>query len=365
MDNLINDIVIVHFCRYIYRENIIKNTSWYETTLANLNDQRFEMIVRVPRIVFDLILDLIKENPVFHGQNSNLQFSPFFQLALVLYRLGSSGENASRGKTASLFGVGDGGTINKITQRIFECILPLQNNFISWPSNEERNQIVLNTIEELPHCIGYLDGSEIPLNEKPLLDSTSYYSRSKIYSLKLQAICDHNLRIRHILVGYPGSVHDARIFNNCSIGRNINRFLSEGQWIAADSAYRLTEHVITPYRKTSRMLREDQRKMFNRYFSKYRVRIEHFFGKLKEKFGSLKNLKLKIFNDISHKYACDWVRVCCILYNIALPYNTIDDFEYDDFEMELNQEIDENIDNVNIDSVGEDKREALFNVLFT
>lgn len=50
------------------------------------------------------------------------------------------------------------------------------------------------------------------------------------------------------------------------------------------------------------------------------MRIEHSFGVMTEKFPSLKCLPVKIKDDSSHKFACDWIRVCCILHNILLPY---------------------------------------------
>lgn len=143
--------------------------------------------------------------------------------------------------------------------------------------------------------MGYLDGSEISLNEKPELDPTSYFSRSKQYAFKLQAICDYKLRIRHIHVGFPDSVHDARIFNNSSIGKNPQNFLTEGQRIAADSAYRLTTQIITPFRSTFRMLTDEKRKRFNKRFSSYRLRIKHCFGILKEKGKNFRTLATSKF----------------------------------------------------------------------
>jgi hypothetical protein len=54
-------------------------------------------------------------------------------------------------------------------------------------------------------------------------------------------------------------------------------------------------------------------------FSSYRVRIEHCNGVLKEKFSSLKELKLKIKTAKDNEKAVDWIVVCIILYNITLP----------------------------------------------
>lgn len=51
------------------------------------------------------------------------------------------------------------------------------------------------------------------------------------------------------------------------------------------------------------------------------------FGIMKEKLPSLKLLSVKITDAKSHEFACTWVRVCCILYNILLPHLDPEDFE--------------------------------------
>ncbi|KAL7745028.1 hypothetical protein ACLKA6_007290 [Drosophila palustris] len=72
----------------------------------------------------------------------------------------------------------------------------------------ERQQLVERTFEELPHCLGYIDGSEIKLFEKPAKCHEVYFSRQRIYSVKLQVVCDYKLRIRNAVIGSPGSYHD-------------------------------------------------------------------------------------------------------------------------------------------------------------
>lgn len=149
----------------------------------------------------------------------------------------------------------------------------------------------------------------------------SFFSRKHHYSVKIQAVCDFSTKIRYVTIGNPGSVHDARIFNDCPLSTTTHNFFSDMQYLAADSAYKLTPFIITPYRRNSRMTTADQRRRFNRYFSKYRVRIEHCFGRLKEKFGSLKELRFRLHSNDNYVYMCDWILVCCILYNIVVSNN--------------------------------------------
>lgn len=127
----------------------------------------------------------------------------------------------------------------------------------------------------------------------------------------------------------------------------------------------ITTTHITPFRINSPALTRRERVAFNRYFSSYRVRIEHAFGILKEKLPSLKSLSIRIKDTRNHKFACTWIRVCCILHNILLPY-------YDEEDISLgrnyrNQEVgadeeEEMSENEN-EAEGEAKRIALVELI--
>ena len=136
----------------------------------------------------------------------------------------------------------------------------------------------------------------------------------------MQMVCDHYLKVRHVIVGYSASVHDAHIFGSCQLAMNPAQFFSDSQWLAADSAYRLMEDVIMPFWKNSTFVMLMDRNNFNKYFSGYRVQIENCFGILKEKLSSLKELRVWIRDFKTHKYACDWIITCSVLYNMILSY---------------------------------------------
>lgn len=276
MDDVCDDFSAISSMRYIHRSVVPKNKSWFDETLYQLDGKRFKTLMRCTREQFNVILDLINDNPLFHGKNSEKQFSPYFQLALVMYRLGANGTGASIARIAALFGIGDGGTIEKITWKVFQCILPLEDAFIKWPSAEEKADIIFQTSDELPHCIGYVDGLEIPLEYTPSENPVPYFSRQRQYAIKMQAVGDYNRYIRHIVIGWPGSSHDARIFNESKLATNPDEFLSGMEWLAGDSAYTLSTRLLTPFRSSSRTLTPLQRAKFNKFFSSKRVRIEHY-----------------------------------------------------------------------------------------
>ncbi|XP_036330754.1 uncharacterized protein LOC118742613 [Rhagoletis pomonella] len=110
--------------------NVPKSVQWRENVLPNFDDSRMRQMLRVEPIEFEHILTLIKEDPVFKNKKLVPQLPVDLQLKITLFRLGSSGDNASLRKVATLFGVGDAGTIIKVTQRVVASIVNLKSKFL-------------------------------------------------------------------------------------------------------------------------------------------------------------------------------------------------------------------------------------------
>ena len=81
-----------------------------------------------------------------------------------------------------------------------------------------------------PQCVGAIDGCHIPV-QAPALNHTDYYKRKGWYSILLQAVVDSKYRFTNICVGWPGSVHDARVFANSSLYKKA----SAGNVLTGDS----------------------------------------------------------------------------------------------------------------------------------
>lgn len=180
----------------------------------------------------------------------------------------------------------------------------------------------------------------------------------------MQAVCDDQMRIRHAVIGYPGSVHDARIYSNCDLAIKPEEFFDGHQWIAGDSAYRMTNTVLTPFRANS-VASASKKGKFNKTFSKHRIKIEHTFSQLKERFGSLKELRLQLKNDFCVKKACIWILTCVILHNVLIESKesdldifkgVLDDDSSDDLE-----DADGNLFATDIDA--ETKRNTIINLM--
>ena len=67
-----------------------------------------------------------------------------------------------------------------------------------------------------PQCFGAIDGTHIPILP-PADYARDYYNRKEFYSIVVQALVDHQYRFLNLHVGWPGSVHDARILSNSEV----------------------------------------------------------------------------------------------------------------------------------------------------
>ncbi len=74
--------------------------------------------------------------------------------------------------------------------------------------------------------------------------------------------------------------------------------------------------VIAPYKKPERDLPENA--VFNNHVSMVRIRSEHAIGYLKGRFQSLKDLRIQIDTEESHKLATYWILACVVVHNFAM-----------------------------------------------
>jgi len=93
----------------------------------------------------------------------------------------------------------------------------------------------------------------------PASNHTNYYNRKGWYSIVLQAVVDYKYIFRDICVGWPGNVHDARVFKNSGIYNKLtvekildgNEMQISGTtiplFIIGDSAYPLSKFLMKPF----------------------------------------------------------------------------------------------------------------------
>lgn len=135
----------------------------------------------------------------------------------------------------------------------------------------------------------------------------------------MQAVCDYRRRIIDVFIGYPGSVHDSRVFNNSPLKNHLEEKCGS-YYLLGDSGYPLLPNLLTPYKDRGNLTRRQLN--YNLKLSKNRYIIEHCFGLLKEKFRQMFHVKMRKIRLI-----CHFIRAACVLHNIALDDNFVVDNE--------------------------------------
>jgi len=95
---------------------------------------------------------------------------------------GSTGE-----RTRLALNIGKG-VVLAYTWRTVNLLARLVPTYIRWPHSAEHP--VQSGHRVFSRCIGFQDGTNIVLRNKPIIDPEAYFSRKKNYGFNLQAICD-------------------------------------------------------------------------------------------------------------------------------------------------------------------------------
>ncbi|KAK3827380.1 MAG: hypothetical protein J3R72DRAFT_367884, partial [Linnemannia gamsii] len=161
----------LHARRYLHpRTHLPSSTVLRDEVLPAYNAVAFERIMRVTPTQFQILLDLIRDHPVFHSANPLRPQAPVrVQLTVALYRLGSRG--ISTYKTAFTMGVGQG-SVDLFTRRCIEAIECMEERLIVWPNYERKHEIKrwFKYAKNFPNCIGVVDGVHFPFESAPAYD---------------------------------------------------------------------------------------------------------------------------------------------------------------------------------------------------
>lgn len=189
---------------------------------------------------------------------------------------------------------------------------------ILWPTPPEMQEIkdMYFELKGFPGIIGFIDGTHIPI-KRPSERGIDYYNRKDFYSIVLQAVVREDLRFIDIFAGFPGKVHDARVFRHSKLFENGPELCGDGH-LLGDSAYPNLSWLLTPFRDNGHLT--EVQTHYNYTHSSIRSTVERAFGLLKGRFTRLKYLDQ---NDT--KLMVKAIVTGCILHNICILNN--DDFQ--------------------------------------
>ena len=107
-----------------------------------------------------------------------------------------------------------------VTETCYVIATHLLPKYVKIPQGDALREIVhgFEHCWGFPQAVGAIDGSHIPII-RPQESASDYYNRKGFYSIIIQAIVDYRGLFMDIYLGWPGKVHDARVFANSTIYR--------------------------------------------------------------------------------------------------------------------------------------------------
>lgn len=252
-----------------------------------------------------------------------------------------------------------------ICQEFEQALSDKNDMFIRFPYTEDEVQEAIDGFEkdyDFPQIVGAIDGSHIEI-KAPSENHEDYYNRKQYYSVVRQGIVNSKLMFQHISVGFPGSIHNARIlklsriFNMAEVGQILAaptrdlEVVEVGPMLVGDSAYPLSNWLLKTFPDRGNLLRLE--KQFNMKLSALRSVVERAFGMTK---GRWRILLKKIEQE--HESVSRTIVAACVLHIFCMMQGETytDDDDRDPPDDRGDDDDDDTLD-------GDSTREAVMNYM--
>ena len=293
---------------------------WNRVVLQTFSESDWIVNFRVSKDSFNFICS--KLEPVIKRMDTRLRraISVEHRVAITLWCLGTPCEYRTVGH---LFGVARCTVCVIVHDTCKAIILAFSKEFLFFPSGAEQDQVIEGFKQKwgVIQCVGAIDGSHIPVSA-PSGQHTDFYNRKGWYSIIIQAVVDHRYLFRDVYIGWPGSVHDSRVFAHSSLykkameGKILNGESVTVQsqditpYLIGDSAYPLLPWLMKPFPHNTALT--PAQRNFNYRISRARIVVENAFGRLKARWRRLRKQ-----NEMRVTNVPAVVLSCCILHNMC------------------------------------------------
>jgi hypothetical protein len=181
------------------REN--QQIEWFRMAIRE-DGRNFRSMFRMDPHSFEDVVRTLGTHDVFQSRGTKPQKPALLQIAIAVYHFGGT---ISKHRTAQVFGISPG-SVQKYVERFITAVLSLLPEYIVWPKPHTAEYKRVTDMHFLqygfPNCLGFVDGSLVPLWRKPSGEEGGYYfTRKKFYALNLSIIVDGDARILWAVAG--------------------------------------------------------------------------------------------------------------------------------------------------------------------
>lgn len=226
-------------------------------------------------------------------------------------------------------------SVTRVIRETSRAIANLRPDYIYMPRNNDElknNFLGFYNISQMSTIVGCIDGTHVKVCGQGGPNGERFRNRKQFFSLNIQVIGNHDLKIQNIVARWPGSTHDAFIFDSSNIKSRVERGEFYPGVLLGDGGYKLETFMLTPYRNPE----TNEERHFNRCHIRTRNTVERLFGVWKNRFPCLAfGLRTEINTTMTVIVACAVMHNICINNHDAIP---------DDHNPELDQAIQQTIE---------------------
>lgn len=262
---------------------------------------------RLPRgVIFDLI-DLLNADMPTRTRRTHA-IHPSLQVMIALRYLATGSMYSTLGDSVGV----SKASVSRIVRRFSITISRRAAHYIFFDINGlNQTSTEFATIADFPNVLGCVDGSQFAI-KSPQVNEPAYVNRKGFHAINAQLVCDSNMVFSDIVVRYPGSTHDAFIFQFSGLHRRFREHELPDGWLLGDSGYPNLPFLLTPIGNPN----TPNERRYNRAHKKTRVKVECAIGILKGRFLCLSR-KLSGPLLFSPDISCKIISCCTCLHNIA------------------------------------------------
>ncbi|KAJ1528142.1 hypothetical protein ONE63_008056 [Megalurothrips usitatus] len=286
------------------RRKVPRLENYVEEVMPRWTDSDFKSHFRMSRETFEYVLGVIADR-LRRREPGLPMISPEKQFLITIWRMATPDSYRS---LCEKFNVSRSTALATV-RRVTKALVNIAPAVIRWPSRDgcQAYWQGFEAISAFPKVIGAIDGTHIRV-PAPHINPEAYINCKGYHSIELHGVCDHKARFVDCFVGHAGSLHDQRVFRLSPVQDFLddeNKF-PDGCHLVGDSAYKLHENLMVPYRDNGHLTQ--RQKNFNFCLSSARIAIERAFGLLKGRFRSL--LHCLPMTDTAE--VPDFVLACCV-----------------------------------------------------